>query len=77
MFKNIKRSLRDLLGAEYMNAVKSVAVRVNGMDEAEADALINEEVEFLPQEDCPIQVDGEVYHNHAFHAKICKGLKFY
>ncbi len=48
MFKNIKRSLRDLLGAEYMNAVKSVAVRVNGMDEAEADALINEEVEFIP-----------------------------
>ncbi len=36
-----------------------------------------EEVEFLPQEACPIQVDGEVYHDHAFHAKICKGLKFY
>ena len=48
MLKNIKRSLKDLLGAEYMNAVKSVAVTVNGMAEEEADALINEEVEFLP-----------------------------
>ena len=35
------------------------------------------QVEFLPQEECPIQVDGEVYRNHAFNAKICKGLKFY
>lgn len=49
MLKNIKRSLKDLLGAEYMSAVKSVAVEINGMDEAEADALINEEVEFLPK----------------------------
>lgn len=48
MLKNIKRSLRDLLGAEYTDAVKRVAVEINGMDEAEADLLINEKVEFLP-----------------------------
>lgn len=48
MFKNIKRSLKDLLGEQYMEAVKSVAVQINGMDEEEADFLINEQVEFLP-----------------------------
>ena len=36
-----------------------------------------EKVEFIPEEGCPIQLDGEIYHNHAFEAKICKGLKFY
>lgn len=48
MLKNISRSLKDLLGADYMEAVKSVAVEINGMDPAEADFLINEKVEFLP-----------------------------
>ncbi len=50
MLRNIKRSLKDLLGAEYMAAVKSVAVEINGMSESEADFLINEEVEFFPQD---------------------------
>ena len=36
-----------------------------------------ESVEFLPEKDCPIQLDGELYHNHAFKATLCKGLKFY
>lgn len=36
-----------------------------------------EQVEFIPEENCPIQLDGELYQNHAFVAKICKGLKFY
>ena len=48
MLKNIRRSLKDLLGAEYMEAVKSVAVEINGMDEKEADSLINEQIEFFP-----------------------------
>jgi YegS/Rv2252/BmrU family lipid kinase len=34
-------------------------------------------VTFLPEKACPIQLDGEVYHNHAFEAKLCTGLKFY
>lgn len=50
MLKNIKRSLKDLLGAEYMEAVKSVAVEIHGMDEKEVDFLINEQVEFLPDD---------------------------
>ena len=50
MLRNISRSLADLLGKEYMQAVKTVAVEINGMDEAEADALINEQVEFLPDD---------------------------
>ena len=36
-----------------------------------------ESVEFIPENACPIQLDGEVYQNHEFKAKICKGLKFY
>jgi len=36
-----------------------------------------ESVTFLPEQNCPIQLDGELYHNHGFEAKICKGLKFY
>ena len=50
MLKNISRSLADLLGKEYMEAVKTVAVEIGGMDEAEADALINEQVEFFPED---------------------------
>ena len=34
-------------------------------------------VTFIPENECPIQLDGEVYHNHAFEAKLCTGLKFY
>jgi len=49
MLRNISRSLNDILGSEYMQAVKTVAVEINGMDEAEADALINEQVEFFPE----------------------------
>ena len=44
MLKSIKRSLKDLLGEEYLNVVKSVAVNINGMDETEADFLINEKI---------------------------------
>ena len=36
-----------------------------------------ESVRFIPENKCPVQLDGEVYQNHAFEAKICKGLKFY
>ncbi len=46
--KNITRSLADLLGMEYLQAVKDVAVNINGMDPAEVDALINEKVDFFP-----------------------------
>lgn len=49
MLKNIKRSLCDLLGAEYMEAVKSVAVEVDGMDKKEADFLADEQVEFFSE----------------------------
>ena len=34
-------------------------------------------VTFLPENECPIQLDGELYHDHAFEAKLCSGLKFY
>ncbi len=36
-----------------------------------------ERVEFIPENKCPIQLDGEVYQNHDFKAMVCKGLKFY
>ncbi len=34
-------------------------------------------VAFLPENECPIQLDGEIYYDHAFEAKLCSGLKFY
>lgn len=34
-------------------------------------------VRFAPKVDCPVQMDGEIYQNHKFEAKICKGLRFY
>lgn len=47
--KNISRSLADLLGEKYMEAVKSVAVNINGLDPDEADRLIYEKVDFFPE----------------------------
>ena len=34
-------------------------------------------VKFIPKVPCPIQLDGEVYQNHDYSAKVCKGLRFY
>lgn len=36
-----------------------------------------ESVRFTPQNKCPIQLDGELYQNHEFEAKLVKGLRFY
>ena len=36
-----------------------------------------ESVTFIPEEDIPIQLDGEIYHHHAFEAKLGKGVYFY
>ncbi len=36
-----------------------------------------ERVRFLPETPCTVQLDGELYENMAFDAKICKGLLFY
>ena len=43
MLKNITRSLRHLLGSEYMEAVKSVATQINGMSEEEALKMMEHE----------------------------------
>ncbi|MBR4000626.1 MAG: aminotransferase class III-fold pyridoxal phosphate-dependent enzyme, partial [Clostridia bacterium] len=49
MLRNISRSLADLLGEAYMRAVKAAAVEINGMEEAEAERLIHEKVDFYPE----------------------------
>lgn len=49
MLKNISRSLTDLLGTEYMEAVQSVAVTLHGMDKDEAYRLANEKIDFFPE----------------------------
>ena len=36
-----------------------------------------DKVTFTPENKCPIQLDGELYQNHLFEAKLCTGLKFY
>ncbi len=48
MLKSISRSLTDILGAEYMEAVKSVATTIGGMEKAEADRFANEKIDFFP-----------------------------
>ena len=50
MLKNISRSLSDILGADYMEAVQSVATLIGGMDKDEAYRLANEKVDFFPDE---------------------------
>ncbi len=37
----------------------------------------SERVQFLPENPCPVQLDGELYENLVFDAKLCKGLLFY
>ena len=48
MLQNITRSLTDLLGKDYMEAVKNTAVTLLGIDPAQADALAEEKVDFFP-----------------------------
>lgn len=36
-----------------------------------------DKVTFMPEMECPIQLDGELYQHHAFEATLKKGLKFY
>lgn len=50
MLKNISRSLVDILGSEYMEAVVSVATEIRGMDKEEAHRLANEKVDFFPDD---------------------------
>jgi len=50
MLKNISRSLTDILGSEYMDAVQSVAVKIGGMDPDEAKRIANEKIDFFPDE---------------------------
>ena len=50
MLKNISRSLEDMLGKSYMDAVQETAVALLGLDPAEAKALATDKVDFYP--DC-------------------------
>lgn len=49
MFNKTEKSLIDLLGKEYAAAVKSCAVTLNGLDEQEADRLLQERIPFFPE----------------------------
>jgi acetylornithine/succinyldiaminopimelate/putrescine aminotransferase len=48
--RNISRSLTDLLGKDYMSAVKECAEALYGMESGEADRLANEAVSFFSKE---------------------------
>ncbi len=39
--------------------------------------FLAEKVTITAEGGCPIQLDGEVYQNHKFEAKLCKGLRFW
>lgn len=49
MLKTVKKSLNQLLGETYMNAVYNGAVTLHGMDQKKAQLLMNDEVDFLPE----------------------------
>lgn len=46
MIRNISRSLEDILGEEYCNAVRETARSLHGLSEDHAEALTREKVEF-------------------------------
>ena len=45
--RNISCSLTDILGADYMEAVQSVATTILGVPEEEANRLANEKIDFF------------------------------
>lgn len=47
MLNNVGKSLSDLLGAEYIEAVKACAVTLMGQDKDEVDRLGSEKIDFL------------------------------
>lgn len=50
MLRNVKRSLSDLLGKDYMDAVKNAATEVLGIDRAAAEEFAEMKVDFFPSE---------------------------
>ncbi len=50
MLHNVSRSLSDLLGKDYMDAVKNAAIEVLGIDSAIAEELAETKVDFFPPE---------------------------
>ena len=48
--RNISCSLTDILGADYMEAVQSVATTILGVPEEEANRLANEKIDFFPDD---------------------------
>jgi len=55
--KSIKRSLRELLGTDYMERVIAAATLLNGLDKEEAVRLADEKIDFIP-EDFIARMDG-------------------
>ncbi len=49
MFKNVKMSLADLLGKEYMGAVIAANYAIGALSLGEAAAIANEKVDFFPE----------------------------
>lgn len=50
MLRNVRRSLSDLLGKDYMDVVKNAATEVLGIDRAAAEELAETKVDFFPSE---------------------------
>ncbi|MBE7084597.1 MAG: diacylglycerol kinase family lipid kinase [Clostridiales bacterium] len=40
-------------------------------------AFLCEEIKIIPKTKCAMQLDGELYKEYDFTAKVCKGLRFY
>ena len=50
MFEKVESSLKDLLGERYVNSLKACNVRLFGADPQEMDGLLDERVDFFPEE---------------------------
>ena len=50
MVKNIKRSLRDILGDDYCDALQRAAVLLHGISEEKAEELLVRKIDFYPDE---------------------------
>lgn len=69
--KNICKSLRDLLGSEYISAVCEAQAFLTGKEQAKFEAIADEEIDFFP-ENFQIKLDNLLAK---VSTKVCSGLQ--
>ncbi len=68
----------DCIGGKWKIIKAFIVLMKGGILEYPATThYLCDEVSFIPEEPCSVQLDGEIYHDLAFTAKIKSGLQFY